>query len=72
MKNFYYLLSMMNLIIKVFNLINIILKCINKIVLYCKCEVNVVRKRLLQEDLVLSLAYHNIQIEMTVKIVAFL
>ena len=44
----------------------------NKIVLHYKYEVNVIEKRLLREDLVLSLAYHNIRIEMTLNITAFL
>ena len=44
----------------------------NKNVLHCKYEVNVVGKRLLRKDLVLSLGYHNIRIGMTLKIVAFL
>ena len=44
----------------------------NKNVLHRKYKVNVVGKRLLREDLVLSLAYRNIQIEMTLKIAAFL
>ena len=69
MENFYYLLSMMNLIIKVFNLI---LKCMNKKVLHRKYKVHVIGKRLLREDLILSLAYHNIRIEMTLKIVTFI
>ena len=36
--------------------------------LHCKCEVNEVGKRLLREDLVISLAYRNIRIGMTLKI----
>ena len=44
----------------------------NKNVLHRKYEVNVIEKRLLRKDLVLSLAYRNIQIGITLKIVVFL
>ena len=44
----------------------------NKIMLHRKYEVNIVGKKLSREDLVLSLAYHNIRIEMTLNITAFL